>query len=208
MVYNIVFIWVTFLAFYVGFMLCNFLTVRNNKKEKDEYINLVNSVFEDILDDIIYSTFSNRINNTVTLNAYYGGEVVTVMYMIDKKDIAIFKDERCIYTSESVDASLVNQLVNAIKSYHRGKINDVINVMGFVFSREYFETTFKIKTEDLKRGMYGPQQEVSEVDKIKTENNTKLDIDEILDRILEVGVDKLSVEESKFLENYNKKNPS
>lgn len=208
MVYNIVFIWVTFLAFYVGFMLCNFLTVRNNKKEKDEYINLVNSVFEDILDDIIYSTFSNRINNTVTLNAYYGGEVVTVMYMIDKKDIAIFKDERCIYTSESVDASIVNQLVNAIESYHRGKINDVINVMGFVFSREYFETTFKIKTEDLKRGMYGPQQEVSEVDKIKTENNTKLDIDEILDRILEVGVDKLSVEESKFLENYNKKNPS
>ncbi len=208
MVYNIVFIWVTFLAFYVGFMLCNFLTVRNNKKEKDEYINLVNSVFEDILDDIKNSTFSNRINNTVTLNAYYGGEVVTVMYMIDKKDIAIFKDERCIYTSESVDASIVNQLVNAIKSYHRGKINDVINVMGFVFSREYFETTFKIKTEDLKRGMYGPQQEVSEVDKIKTENNTKLDIDEILDRILEVGVDKLSVEESKFLENYNKKNPS
>ena len=208
MVYNIVFIWVTFLAFYVGFMLCNFLTVRNNKKEKDEYINLVNSVFEDILDDIIYSTFSNRINNTVTLNAYYGGEVVTVMYMIDKKDIAIFKDERCIYTSESVDASIVNQLVNAIESYHRGKINDVINVMGFVFSREYFETTFKIKTEDLKRGMYGPQQEVSEVDKIKTENNTKLDIDEILDRILEVGVDKLSVEESNFLENYNKKNPS
>ena len=208
MVYNIVFIWVTFLAFYAGFMLCNFLTVRNNKKEKDEYINLVNSVFEDILDDIKNSTFSNRINNTVTLNAYYGGEVVTVMYMIDKKDIAIFKDERCIYTSESVDASIVNQLVNAIKSYHRGKINDVINVMGFVFSREYFETTFKIKTEDLKRGMYGPQQEVSEVDKIKTENNTKLDIDEILDRILEVGVDKLSVEESKFLENYNKKNPS
>ena len=208
MVYNIVFIWVTFLAFYAGFMLCNFLTVRNNKKEKDEYINLVNSVFEDILDDIIYSTFSNRINNTVTLNAYYGGEVVTIMYMIDKKDIAIFKDERCIYTSESVDVSIVNQLVNAIESYHRGKINDVINVMGFVFSREYFETTFKIKTEDLKRGMYGPQQEVSEVDKIKTENNTKLDIDEILDRILEVGVDKLSVEESKFLENYNKKNPS
>ena len=208
MVYNIVFIWVTFLAFYAGFMLCNFLTVRNNKKEKDEYINLVNSVFEDILDEIIYSTFSNRINNTVTLNAYYGGEVVTVMYMIDKKDIAIFKDERCIYTSESVDASIVNQLVNAIESYHRGKINDVINVMGFVFSREYFETTFKIKTEDLKRGMYGPQQEVSEVDKIKTENNTKLDIDEILDRILEVGVNKLSVEESKFLENYNKKNPS
>ena len=208
MVYNIVFIWVTFLAFYAGFMLCNFLTVRNNKKEKDEYINLVNSVFEDILDDIIYSTFSNRINNTVTLNAYYGGEVVTIMYMIDKKDIAIFKDERCIYTSESVDVSIVNQLVNAIESYHRGKINDVINVMGFVFSREYFETTFKIKTEEMKRGMYGPQQEVSEVDKIKTENNTKLDIDEILDRILEVGVDKLSVEESKFLENYNKKNPS
>ncbi len=207
MVYNIVLIWVAFLAFYAGFMLCNFLTVRNNKKEKDEYINLVNSVFEDILDDIKNSTFLNRINSTVTLNAYYGGEVVTVMYMIDKKDIAIFKDERCIYTSESVDASIVNQLVNAIESYHRGKINDVINVMGFMFSREYFETTFKIKTEDLKRGMYG-HQEVSEVDKIKTENNTKLDIDEILDRILEVGVDKLSVEESKFLENYNKKNPS
>jgi hypothetical protein len=79
--------------------------------------------------------------------------------------------------------------------------------MGFMFSREYFETTFKIKADDLKRGMYGPQ-EVSEVDKIKGDNNTKLDIDEVLDRILEVGVDKLSVEESKFLKDYNKKNPS
>lgn len=207
MVYNIVLICVAALAFYMGFMICHFLTVRNSRKEREEYINLVNSVFEDILDDIKNSTFLNRINNTVTLNTYYDGEVVTVMYMIDKKDIAVFKDERCIYTSESVDESIIKQLINAIKAYHGEGINDTVNVMGFVFSREYFETTFKIKTEDLKRGMYGPQ-EVSEVDKIKTENNTKLDIDEVLDRILEVGVDKLSVEESKFLENYNKKNPS
>jgi hypothetical protein len=191
----------------MGFLLSSYLSARRSKKERDEYINLVNSVFDDILDDIKNSTFLNRINNTVTLNAYYGGEVVTVMYMIDKKDIAVFKDERCIYTSESVDASIVNQLVNAIEYYHRGKINDVINVMGFMFSREYFETAFKIKADDLKRGVYGPQ-EVSEVDKIKGDNNAKLDIDEVLDRILEVGVDKLSVEEYKFLKDYNKKNPS
>jgi hypothetical protein len=191
----------------MGFLLSSYLSARRSKKERDEYVNLVNSVYEDILDDIKNSTFINRINNTVTLNSYFDDELVTVMYMLDKKDIAVFKDERCIYTSESVDASIVNQLVNAIEYYHRGKINDVINVMGFMFSREYFETTFKIKADDLKRGVYGPQ-EVSEVDKIKGDNNAKLDIDEVLDRILEVGVDKLSVEEYKFLKDYNKKNPS
>ena len=208
MVYNIILVGLfSCFTFYMGFLLSSYLSARRSKKERDEYVNLVNSVYEDILDDIKNSTFINRINNTVTLNSYFDDELVTVMYMLDKKDIAVFKDERCIYTSESVDASIVNQLVNAIEYYHRGKINDVINVMGFMFSREYFETTFKIKADDLKRGVYGPQ-EVSEVDKIKGDNNAKLDIDEVLDRILEVGVDKLSVEEYKFLKDYNKKNPS
>jgi hypothetical protein len=44
----------------------------------------------------------------------------------------------------------------------------------------------------------------SDIDRIIEENEYKFDIDSILDRISEVGIENLSPEEKKFLDNFNK----
>jgi hypothetical protein len=74
-----------------------------------------------------------------------------------------------------------------------------------VFSRDEFESKFKIKVEDIKKGMFGhsPKEEVSDIEKIKRQNEVKFNIDDILDRITSVGIENLTPEEKKFLDSYN-----
>ncbi len=193
-------------SFYLGYLLSGYLSKRRDEKDKNEYVELVNFVYDTILNEIAETKFLNRINNTVTLSSNLDGCQIVVMYMIDKKDIAVFKDEKCVYTSDSVKPETVYQIIRSIESHHGDDINDVVNAMGFIFSREYFETNFKVKVSDIKKGLY--DQKMSDIEKIKTANDTRLDINDVLDRILEVGVDKLTEEESEFLKDYNKKNPS
>ena len=82
------------------------------------------------------------------------------------------------------------------------KINDVVEVLGFVFSREDFERTFKIKVEDLTNPEKMKMMDESDIDKIVRENDSKFSIDDILDKINKVGIDNLTEDEKKFLQNY------
>jgi hypothetical protein len=49
------------------------------------------------------------------------------------------------------------------------------------------------------------QQSDSEIDNIVNNNETKFDIDEVLDKIGKLGIEMLSEEEKEFLDNYSKK---
>jgi hypothetical protein len=126
------------------------------------------------------------------------------MYMMDKKDVAIFKSDKCIYTSELLDDKILDEVISAIDTYHNDKILDTVNMMGLIFSREDFEKKFNVKVEDLQKNMYGgPNQEISDIDRIKNENENKYNIDDILERITSVGIENLTLEEKEFLDNYN-----
>lgn len=171
----------------------------------NEIIAKVNGVYSKLLENI-YSNktiFVNRINNTVSIETLIDGEgKLNIMYMMDKKDIAIFRNDKCIYTSDLVNVDTLDEIVTMIDIYHKDKIMDIVNVMGFTFSREDFEKKFNIKVEDLKKSMYGPM-EMSDIDNIINENDSKFDIDYILDRINVVGIDNLTQDEKLFLKNYN-----
>jgi hypothetical protein len=161
----------------------------------------VNDVYSKLLENIYgnRTTFTSRINNTVSLETLIDGEVkVNVMYMMDKKDIAIFKNDNCLYTSNLVKPDLLDEIITAIDIYHKDKIVDTVNMMGLIFSREEFERKFNLKVEDLKKGMYAPM-EVYDID----EDEIDFDIDYILDRISEVGIENLTPDEKEFLDNYN-----
>jgi hypothetical protein len=71
-----------------------------------------------------------------------------------------------------------------------------------LFSRADFEKTFNLNFEDMKNKMN--MSSGSDIDRIIEENEYKFDIDSILDRISEVGIENLSPEEKKFLDNFNK----
>lgn len=203
------------LILFVGVVLGGLLTKWSNKlSEELEQTKLIldrNNQYKQLLEKVNTkrSRFKTRINNTV----YIGVKLndfgrVDVVFFLDKKDVVIFKNEKCIMTSDLVDENLLNQLMDAIYRVHCNRIEDVVQILGLTFSREDFERSFGIsvqelekRTEALMKSMNGEQ---SDIDKIINKNSRKLDINEILDRINEVGIDNLTVEEKKFLKNYNK----
>jgi hypothetical protein len=202
MVYNIV---ALLGAFCFGYLFSNLVRKIMDKMVDEESSKKVNDVYSNLLSNI-YSDrtfFTSRINNTVSLETLIDGEgKVNIMYMMDKKDIAIFKNDKCIYTSDLVKSDLLDDIITAIDIYHKDKILDTVNMMGLIFSREEFEKKFNIRVEDLKRGMYAPM-EVYDIDKMINEDEIDFDIDYILDRISEVGIENLTPDEKEFLNNYN-----
>jgi hypothetical protein len=188
-------------AFCFGYLFSEFVRKVMDKISDDEVNKKVNDVYSKLLENIYgnRTTFTSRINNTVSLETLIDGEgKVNVMYMMDKKDIAIFKNDNCLYTSNLVKPDLLDEIITAIDIYHKDKIVDTVNMMGLIFSREEFERKFNLKVEDLKKGMYAPM-EVYDID----EDEIDFDIDYILDRISEVGIENLTPDEKEFLDNYN-----
>jgi acid stress-induced BolA-like protein IbaG/YrbA len=57
----------------------------------------------------------------------------------------------------------------------------------------------------MKKGMFGGfhKEEMSDIEKIKRQNEIKFNIDDILDRITSVGIENLTPEEKRFLDSYN-----
>lgn len=177
----------------------DFYQERNYKKE-------INDIFQRILDNIYThkTSFNNRINNTVSVMTELESlGSINIIYMMDRKDIAVFKGDKCVYTSDSAEKTLVEEIIMGVEIFYKHEINDVVNVMGMVFSRDEFEKKFGVKVEDMKKGFGGMKDEMSDIEKIKKRNAVKFNIDEILDRISSVGIENLTPEERNFLDNYN-----
>ena len=191
-----------FLSFlFGGLLVISFISIRDKmtdvKKSKQ-----MNSIFSEVLSAIGNSKFVTRVNSTVTISVVTGSlGSVNLIYMLDRKDIAIFQESRCIYTSESVDPEIISSIIELIVNKHGGDIDDVVGLFGFLFSKVDFEKKFKMRIEN---GMLYPldSPETSDVDKIVNNNSTRFYIDDILDKINSVGIDNLSVEEKKFLKSY------
>lgn len=152
------------------------------------------------------SKFRTRVNDMVylSINIEEHGNV-DLIYLMDKDDVAIFQQTKCLYTSDGIDKSLIDEIISTIYKIHDKKINDVVEILGFVFYREEFENSFNIKVEDLKKSdlFSNLSNDIGEIEKIKTENRRKFNIDEILDKISSLGIASLTIEERLFLDNYS-----
>ena len=204
MVINInILIYIT--IFLSGFYIRHLMGKYADSVRRNNLIRDINNQFKEVLSNILSSNsiFKNRVNNTVYINTKLKDyDDVNVIYLMDRKDIAIFKDGKCIYTSEMVEKDTIKSITTAIDKKFEDKINDVVEVLGFVFSREDFERTFKIKVEDLTNPEKMKMMDESDIDKIVRENDSKFSIDDILDKINKVGIDNLTEDEKKFLQNY------
>ena len=111
-------------------------------------------------------------------------------------------------TSDLVDKVLLDEIIFSINKVHYNKIVDVVDILGLVFYREDFERSFGVSLQELKdnsMNMMKPiNEDQSDIQKIINNNNNKLDIDDILDRINKVGIKNLTEEEKEFLNKYNK----
>jgi hypothetical protein len=209
MVYNNVSIIAIIIGFFcLGYLFNNLLRKIIDGYNDGKYKKEITDIFQNVLDNLYTNktSFISRINNTVTIMTELNEVgVVNVVYLMDRRDIAIFKGDKCIYTSDSIDKSVVDEIIVGVDVFYKHEINDVVNVMGMVFSRDEFENKFKIKVEDMKKGMFGgfPKEEMSDIEKIKRQNEIKFNIDDILDRITSVGIENLTPEEKRFLDSYN-----
>lgn len=156
--------------------------------------------------------FKTRVNNVVYIGVKltdYGR--VDIVFFLDKREIAIYKENKCIITSDLVEESLLNELMDTLEKVHYHKIVDTVEILGMVFSREDFEKQFNVNFDEIKEktnkmmdAMRNGGEELSDIDKIINKNKSKLDIDDILDKINKVGIENLTKEEKDFLNNYNK----
>lgn len=198
-------------SFLLGGLFNNWSIKILKRREKQIKISDTNKQYKQVLDKIQTkrSRFKTRINNTVFIGVKledYGR--VDLLYFLDKNDVAIYKGEKCILASNDVSEELLNELISNINRVHQHKIEDVVEVLGFVFYREDFERNFHINMKEIKEKadqiIKTLQDNQSDIEKIIKKNNDSFDIDEILDKINKVGIENLSKEELEFLNNFNK----
>ena len=188
-----------FLGMAAGVKLTELIHKMRLKKQEDDILEDRTKQFKEILTKVSTgkSRFKTRVNQTsyISVKLTEHGKV-NVVYLMDKKDVAIFKEDKCLYTSDQVDQNLLTDIITAIENRHGWRIEDVVNVLGFVFYREDFEKSFGMKFDDISKSLgMRQQQSDSEIDNIVNNNETKFDIDEVLDKIGKLGIEMLSEEE-------------
>jgi hypothetical protein len=211
MIFN--YLLILFVGVILGGLLKDWLNKLSQKTTHNKLILDRNKQFKEILEKVNNkkSRFKTRINNTIYIGVKledYGK--VDIIYLSDKKEnqLNIFKGDKLIMTSDLVDKILLDEIIFSINKVHYNKIVDVVDILGLVFYREDFERSFGVSLQELKdnsMNMMKPiNEEQSDIQKIINNNNSKLDIDDILDRINKVGIKNLTEEEKEFLNKYNK----
>jgi len=166
--------------------------------------------FEEILSNIKkdQAVFVSRVNHTVMLDTKLKDyNIVNIVYLMDKSIVCIFKENKCIYTSETIDKNLNESIINNIHEKYGKQIDDVVEVLGVTISREELESKLK-DFENINPDVDFnnlTKKESSEIEKIVEENEYRFDVDSILDKIGRVGMEKITKEELEFLKSQSKK---
>ena len=199
------------LMFILGFIYAKFTerikkNIRNKKIIEDILVQ-----FKEILENLKknQAVFISRVNQTIMIDTRLKQhDVVNIVYLMDKKVVCIFKENKCIYTSDEIDNNLRDNIIDNIHEKYGNQIDDVVEVLGVTISREELESKlkdFENANPKLDMTIFNNDKEISDVEKIIEENNEKFDIDSILDKINKVGLEKITKEELDFLKEQSKK---
>jgi hypothetical protein len=174
------------------------------KKENEQLINNINNQFKQVLNNISSGTskFKSRVNTTVHIESTltdHGN--IDIIYLLDKNDIAIFQGTKCLYTSDKVEKSVVQNITHTIDVLYKKEISEVVNFLGLNLSKQEFERQFKLDVNEIQNMFKTENKDISEINKIIDDNKTKFDVDEILDKISKFGINALTPDERNFLDN-------
>lgn len=195
-----------------GLLSYHFINKLLKWKESKKVIDNISSQFKEVLSNLKKDkvVFVSRINYTVIIDTRISKlDVINIVYLMDKEIICIFKDNNCISTTENIDASLKNELLLEINKKFNNQINDVVQLMGLIISKEEFQTRMKEIQDIIKNNPDSMNidlniDEDNNIDQILNNNNLKFDVDQILDKISKNGIKSITPEEKNFLDNFNK----
>ena len=132
-----------FISFVVGVLLGAkvYKTMVENevKKENDKLIENINKQYVQLLDNITtgLSKFKSRVNSTVHIESTlqdHGN--IDIIYLLDKNDVAIFQNNKCLYTSDKADKHVISDIAKAIDHLYKREISEVVNFFGLVLSKQ------------------------------------------------------------------------
>ena len=198
------------LMFILGFLYAKIVdNIKVHFKNKKLLKNMAKQ-FEEILVNIQkgHAVFISRVNHTVMLDTKLKDyNVVNLVYLMDKRIVCIFKENKCIYTSETIENGLRDSIIANIHDLYGKEIEDVVEVLGVTISREELKSKlkdFEDSNPNLDMTMFN-KKELSDIDMIIEENEDRFDVDSILDKISKVGMEKITKEELDFLKEQSKK---
>jgi hypothetical protein len=196
--------------FILGFLYAKIVdNIKVHFKNKKLLKNMAKQ-FEEILVNVQkgHAVFISRVNHTVMLDTKLKDyNVVNLVYLMDKRIVCIFKENKCIYTSETIENGLRDNIIANIHDLYGKEIEDVVEVLGVTISREELKSKlkdFEDSNPNLDMTMFN-KKELSDIDMIIEENEDRFDVDSILDKISKVGMEKITKEELDFLKEQSKK---
>lgn len=205
----------TIIAFLLGFAFSKLLDELSNKLKHQKLVKNINKQYKNILDNVLLgkTRFKTRVNNTVYITTKlldYGS--VDIIYLLDKSEVSVFKKDICIFTCELVEKELLNSLMDEINIKYQKKINNVVNIMGITISKEDLENSIKVNFDEINEKAMKMMEDMQmntiiDQDAFTNQAPKKKDfnLDEILDKINKVGIENLTKDELKYLNDYNKK---
>lgn len=199
------------LMFILGFLFAKVMDSIKIYFKNQKLIKDIAKQFEEILTNIQkgQSVFISRVNHTVMIDTKLKDyNVVNIVYLMDKRIVCIFKENKCIYTSETINNTLKDNIIANIHDKYDKQIQDVVEVLGVTISREELESKlkdFENSNPNLDMTMFNNKKELSDIEIIIEENKDRFDVDSILDKISRVGMEKITKEELDFLKEQSKK---
>ena len=136
--------------------------------------------------------FSSRYNNTVTflVSTTFKGKV-DLVFFLDKSDFRILSKGEFILGTEHADKKIIEDLCLKLEESYDKDLKDCVKVMGHIVDRK----TVKLVNPNVTFPPAFPEDEVEE---------SNFTIDGVLDRITQVGMENLTDDEKRFLEQYQK----
>ena len=148
-------------------------------------------IFIDVKKNIKKLKFKQRIQNYIHLKS---GKY-TIVYILDKKELAIFEKDSCIAVSSQLNSSNVPlQLMNYIENNFEEDIHrKIIQLGNYIVSDNLFGNAVQFE-----------MQFPNETGEIHKKNEIQLDLDTILEKIHNSGMKSLTKEEQEYLNNLGK----
>lgn len=170
-----------------------FISKRQESKLRKKYVNTYNEILKKLTSNEV--SFTSRINNTVQLHTEIEDEgEIQIMYFLDRQDVSIFRDGDCLYTSNLIEKDLIEKILKTIWSKFSLQINDVVQLLNNTFDKRTFMVISGVN----------PNQTVDTSQIFNVPDEDTYTLDDILDKINEVGYNNLTESEKEFLKNLNK----
>lgn len=199
------------IIFILGFLYAKLVeSVKEKLKNKRLLADGLNQ-FKEILENIKMgrAVFVSRVNQTIMIDTKTKKyDIVNIVYLMDKRIVCIFKENKCIYTSDIIDSELNDTIISNIHEQYGKEIDDVVEVLGVTISRDELETKikdFEDNNKNISFDLNNFKKESTDIERIIEENEERFEVDSILDKINKLGMEKITKEELEFLKTQSKR---